>query len=120
VEYRQLEPRRQSVCYKGQGWRSDPSPWRSSEDGEWVPDIGWLGIDFAFDCDCPLILFLFFKYESILLEPTVEMILNFRRVYILKRLNFGFVLFCFFIFQDRVSLYSPGCPGTHFVDQTGL
>jgi hypothetical protein len=25
-----------------------------------------------------------------------------------------------FIFQDRVSLYSPGCPGTHFVDQAGL
>jgi hypothetical protein len=23
-------------------------------------------------------------------------------------------------FQDRVSLYSPGCPGTHFVDQAGL
>jgi hypothetical protein len=23
VEYRQLEPRRQGVCYKGQGWRSD-------------------------------------------------------------------------------------------------
>jgi hypothetical protein len=21
---------------------------------------------------------------------------------------------------DRVSLYSPGCPGTHFVDQAGL
>jgi hypothetical protein len=41
----------------------------------------------------------------------------------------GFVLFfvCFiylfiylFIFQNRVSLYSPGCPGTHFVDQAGL
>jgi hypothetical protein len=35
-----------------------------------------------------------------------------------------FVLFCFvfvlFVFQDRVSLYSPGCPGTHFVDQAGL
>jgi hypothetical protein len=30
-------------------------------------------------------------------------------------------LFCFFLFfQDRVSLCSPGCPGTHFVDQTGL
>jgi hypothetical protein len=28
-------------------------------------------------------------------------------------------LFCF-VFQDRVSLYSPGCPGTHFVDQAGL
>jgi hypothetical protein len=27
---------------------------------------------------------------------------------------------CLFVFQDRVSLYSPGCPGTHFVDQAGL
>jgi hypothetical protein len=26
----------------------------------------------------------------------------------------------FFSFRDRVSLYSPGCPGTHFVDQAGL
>jgi hypothetical protein len=25
-----------------------------------------------------------------------------------------------FLFLDRVSLYSPGCPGTHFVDQAGL
>jgi hypothetical protein len=24
------------------------------------------------------------------------------------------------LFWDRVSLYSPGCPGTHFVDQHGL
>jgi hypothetical protein len=23
-------------------------------------------------------------------------------------------------FQDRVSLYSPDCPGTHFADQAGL
>jgi hypothetical protein len=31
------------------------------------------------------------------------------------------VLFCLFLFfRDRVSLYSPGCPGTHFVDQAGL
>jgi hypothetical protein len=22
--------------------------------------------------------------------------------------------------RDRVSLYNPGCPGTHFVDQAGL
>jgi hypothetical protein len=28
------------------------------------------------------------------------------------------VLFCFF--RDRVSLCSPGCPGTHSVDQAGL
>jgi hypothetical protein len=34
-----------------------------------------------------------------------------------------FVLFWFglvFGFRDRVSLCSPGCPGTHFVDQAGL
>jgi hypothetical protein len=31
-----------------------------------------------------------------------------------------FVLFCFLFFRDRVSLYSLGCPGTHFVDQAGL
>jgi hypothetical protein len=26
----------------------------------------------------------------------------------------------FWFFRDRVSLCSPGCPGTHFVDQAGL
>jgi hypothetical protein len=24
------------------------------------------------------------------------------------------------LFRDKVSLYSPGCPGTHSVDQAGL
>ena len=38
---------------------------------------------------------------------------------------FGFVLFFGFflfvcLFWDRVSLYSPDCPGTYFVDQAGL
>jgi hypothetical protein len=28
--------------------------------------------------------------------------------------------FCLFVFQDRVSLCSPGCPATHSVDQAGL
>jgi hypothetical protein len=28
--------------------------------------------------------------------------------------------FFFLVFWDRVSLYSPGCPGTHSVDQAGL
>ena len=27
---------------------------------------------------------------------------------------------CLFVFRDRVSLYSPGCPGTHCVDKAGL
>jgi hypothetical protein len=34
--------------------------------------------------------------------------------------TFFFVLFCFLFFRDRVSLCSPGCPGTHSVDQAGL
>jgi hypothetical protein len=31
-----------------------------------------------------------------------------------------FVCLFVFVFQHRVSLYSPGCPGTHFVDQASL
>jgi hypothetical protein len=30
------------------------------------------------------------------------------------------VLVLVLVFRDRVSLYSPGCPGTHSVDQAGL
>jgi hypothetical protein len=33
---------------------------------------------------------------------------------------FYFILFYFIYFLDRVSLCSPGCPGTHSVDQAGL
>jgi hypothetical protein len=34
---------------------------------------------------------------------------------------FVFLLLLFFVyFRDRVSQYSPGCPGTQFVDQAGL
>jgi hypothetical protein len=31
-----------------------------------------------------------------------------------------FSFFVCFVFRDRVSLCSSGCPGTHFVDQAGL
>jgi hypothetical protein len=31
----------------------------------------------------------------------------------------SFLFVCLFV-RDRVSLCSPGCPGTHFVDQAGL
>jgi hypothetical protein len=30
------------------------------------------------------------------------------------------LLVLFFVFQGRVSLYNPGSPGTHSVDQAGL
>jgi hypothetical protein len=30
------------------------------------------------------------------------------------------LLLLFFVFRDRVSLYSSDCPGAHFVDQAGL
>jgi hypothetical protein len=34
--------------------------------------------------------------------------------------GFGwFFLFVFVLFQEKLSLYSLGCPGTHFVDQAG-
>jgi hypothetical protein len=35
-----------------------------------------------------------------------------------QRLTSRYLFVC--LFRDRVSLYSPGCPGTHFVDQAGL
>jgi hypothetical protein len=35
--------------------------------------------------------------------------------------TFFVCLFVFvFVFRDKVSLYSPGCPGTHSVDQADL
>jgi hypothetical protein len=34
--------------------------------------------------------------------------------------SMGNFFFSFLVFRDRVSLCSPGCPGTHSVDQVGL
>jgi hypothetical protein len=39
---------------------------------------------------------------------------------VLCQLSAGTLVFFFFPFRDRVSLYSVGCPETHFVDQAGL
>jgi hypothetical protein len=40
---------------------------------------------------------------------------------ILVFFSFSFLFFFFFlVFRDRVSLYSPGCSETHFVDQASL
>jgi hypothetical protein len=38
----------------------------------------------------------------------------------LNKLGFFVVVVVVLVFRDRVSLYSPGCPGTHSVDQAGL
>jgi hypothetical protein len=38
----------------------------------------------------------------------------------LPRSLYLFIYLFIYFFRDRVSLNSPGCPGTHFVDQAGL
>ena len=68
----------------------------------------------------------FYKYPGVVLPgPYVRFIFNF-----LKSLPSIMFLLCsnsskhsctfFFAFGDRVALYSPGCPGTHFVEQAEL
>jgi hypothetical protein len=40
--------------------------------------------------------------------------------YFFTYLYFFIYIYIYFVFQERVSLCnSPGCPGTHFVDQVG-
>jgi hypothetical protein len=43
---------------------------------------------------------------------------NFREEVLFIFILFYFILFL--VFRDRVSLCSPGCPGTHSVDRAGL
>ena len=58
MEWIQPEPRRQDVCAaEGRAGEMTQALWRSPEDREWIPDIGQLEFDFAFDCDCALIFF---------------------------------------------------------------
>ena len=40
--------------------------------------------------------------------------------YCFRTVTLFFFKFYFWFFQDRVSLYSPGCPETNLVDQAGL
>jgi hypothetical protein len=39
---------------------------------------------------------------------------------ILDMFGYLFIYLFIYVFRDRVSLCSPGCPGTHSVDQAGL
>ena len=50
----------------------------------------------------------------------VFVFLNSSALNILQCFFFSFFFFFFWLFRDRVSLYSPGCPGTHSVEQAGL
>jgi hypothetical protein len=51
----------------------------------------------------------------------LEVLSNGTQVGFLFCLFVCFLFVCLFVcFPDRVSLYSPGCPGTHSVDQAGL
>jgi hypothetical protein len=47
----------------------------------------------------------------------LSMIINF--IWPQQSKELAVFLFCF-VFRDRVSLYTPGCPRTHFVDQADL
>ena len=83
VEYTQLELRRHGVCYKGQGWRNDPSPWRSPEDCELDPGHWMVGDWFLLLIVSVPWYFSLLKEENILVEPTVK------RLLIVKK-DFGF------------------------------
>jgi len=42
------------------------------------------------------------------------------RQYIISLISSSHLIYTYFFFRDKVSLCSPGCPGTHSVDQAGL
>jgi hypothetical protein len=87
VECRQLEPRRQDVCYKGQGWKSDPSPWRSQKivSGSQTLD-GW-SLILLLIVTVPWY-FSLLKEENISVEPTVKRLWIFKRLWILKDIGY--------------------------------
>jgi hypothetical protein len=61
--------------------------------------------------------------QSVLLttEPSLQPGKSFiASVYFSHLLQCHSFFFFFLVLRDRVSLYSPSCPGTHFVDQAGL
>jgi hypothetical protein len=52
------------------------------------------------------------KYQS-WLNNKLEASLGYKNLFL-------YFIFCVCVLRDRVSLCSPGCPGTHSVDQAGL
>jgi hypothetical protein len=53
--------------------------------------------------------------------PVIAFAVSTQTIAVEKENSSGEFLFvCLFLFRDRVSLCSPGCPGTHSGDQAGL
>jgi hypothetical protein len=46
--------------------------------------------------------------------------IHIRKAQLVRQKILIFFFFFFLVFRDRVALCSPGCPGTHSVDQAGL
>jgi hypothetical protein len=58
---------------------------------------------------------------SYILNPITKLLKYMTIILTIKPPDIIFCLFVWFlVFRDRVSLCSPGCPGTHSVDQAGL
>lgn len=54
------------------------------------------------------------------IESTLTMVGSWLRKWAVCFVSFAFLFFLFFCFLDKSSLYSPGCLGTHFVNEVGL
>ena len=63
---------------------------------------------------------LFYHFPQTLFLILIPTHWSLRLIWHLVYFYFFFNFFFFLFFWDRVSLCSPGCPGTHFVDQAGL
>jgi hypothetical protein len=93
----------------------------------YAPPIWYRSVRIAGMCYCPLFPMLSGDLNS---GPHTYTPSSLPRVISLNpnsQLNYCFFIYlflfvCLFVcfFWDRVSLCSPGCPGTHFVDQAGL
>ena len=54
-------------------------------------------------------------------HPCLKYFVFHKESFLLVKFKYSkFYFFFFLVFRDRISLCSPGYPGTHFVDQAGL
>jgi hypothetical protein len=103
-----------SLCspgWSGTGWYRPGWPWTQRSVGLCLPSLGILP-----PCPGHILLHMWFylAFTWFIFFPFHSISFFFLSFFLI------FLFVCFFVFQDRVSLYSPGCSGTHFVDQAGL